>query len=127
MARRILIIEDEHAFAEVLVELLLDEGYSVVHVRDAITALNMLESRRAPRPDLIMCDVMLPLMRGDRLAREVRQRFPRWRLPILLMSASADPRVGLPRVEFMAKPFETSELLRCISDMLMPERTVPAT
>ncbi len=127
MAQRILIIEDEHAFAEVLVELLREEGYSVVHVRDAITALKMLEARQAPRPDLVVCDVMLPALRGDRFAREVRTRFPRRRLPILLMSASADPRVTLPNVEFMPKPFETGELLSCISEMLASARTVPTT
>jgi|SRR5579864_7885891 len=127
MARRILIVEDEHAFAEVLVELLQDEGYSVVHVRDGISALNMLGSEHAPRPDLILCDVMLPGLRGDRLAAEVRRRFPRRKLPILLMSASADPRAALPGVEFMSKPFETCELLDRIHTLLASHQTVPAT
>lgn len=128
MARRILIVEDEHAFAEVLVELLQDEGYSVVHVRDGISALNMLASKRAPRTDLILCDVMLPVLRGDRLAVEVRRRFPRRHLPILLMSASADPRSGLSLsgVEFIGKPFETSELLNRIDEMLASQQTVAA-
>ncbi len=120
MAHRILIVEDERAFAEVLAELLRDEGYSVVHVRDGITALKMLGTERAPRPDLILCDVMLPGLRGDRLAAEVRSRFPRRKVPILLMSASADPHAGLPSVEFMAKPFETGELLDRIQSMLAP-------
>jgi len=87
----------------------------------------MLDPRHGPRPDLVICDVMLPVLRGDRFAREVRQRFPRRNLPILLMSASADPRVPLPKVEFMAKPFETGELLSRISDLLAPARTVPAS
>ena len=120
MARRhILIVEDEPAFAEVLSELLRDEGYSVVHVRDGVHALNMLRGL-GPRTDLVICDVMLPGVRGDRLAAEIRNRFPRRRLPILLMSASADPRVALPAVEFMGKPFETSELLSRIAAMLPP-------
>ena len=126
MVRRILIVEDEPAFAEVLAELLQDEGYSVVHVREGLSALNMLGSHhRAPYPDLIICDVMLPLLRGDRVAAEIRKRFPHRKLPILLMSASADPRVALPNVEFMAKPFETGELLSRIDGMLRP--TVPAS
>ncbi len=117
MARHILIVEDEPAFAEVLSELLVDEGYSVVKVRDGVTALKMLAGP-ARRPDMLICDVMLPGLRGDRLAAEIRKRFPRRRLPVLLMSASADPRVGLPDVEFMAKPFETGELLSRIARML---------
>jgi hypothetical protein len=49
-----------------------------------------------------------PLWPAPRLlAVEVRQRFPKQQLPILLMSASADPRVVLPDVSFMPKPFDT--------------------
>src|SRR5215831_6605271 len=103
---RILIVEDEPAFAEVLSELLIDEGYTVRHVRDGVTALNVIACQQPP-PDLMMCDVMLPVLRGDRVAAEVRRRFARLRLPIVLMSASADPRVQLRDVEFVPKPFET--------------------
>jgi CheY-like chemotaxis protein len=117
MRPRILIVEDEPAFAEVLSELLVEEGYSVLHVRDGITAVNILAADRQ-RPDLIVCDVMLPGLRGDRLAAEVRKRFPRARLPILLMSASADPRLELRDVLFMPKPFDSADLLDCIDSML---------
>lgn len=117
MSRRILIIEDEPAFAEVIQELLAEEGYSVVHVRDAITALKLL-TRNDLRPDAILCDVMLPGLRGDRFALEVRRRFPLRRLPILLLSASSDPDSRLRDVSFMAKPFETSELLSHIKAIL---------
>jgi CheY-like chemotaxis protein len=129
MKMRILVVEDEPAFAEVLTELLVDEGYSVLHVRDGITAINTLVASRR-RPDLILCDVMLPGIRGDRLAAEVRERFPTQRLPILLMSASADPRVALTDVSFMPKPFDSADLLRRVAGMLVPANrggTVPAT
>jgi CheY-like chemotaxis protein len=119
MATRILIVEDEPAFADVLAELLREEGYSVVQVRDGFTALHVLGGERA-RVDLLVCDVMLPGLRGDRLAAEVRKRFPQRRLPILLMSASADPDVALRDVDFMPKPFETDELLQRIDDLLLP-------
>jgi CheY-like chemotaxis protein len=124
MAHRLLIVEDEPAFAEVLSELLSDEGYAVVHVRDGVTALAMLSSQR-PRVDLVLCDVMLPGLRGDRLAREVRERFPQRRLPILLMSASADPHVTLRDVAFIPKPFEASELLAQLRSMLAPAAYTP--
>jgi CheY-like chemotaxis protein len=117
MARHILIVEDEPAFARVLSELLIDEGFSVLDVRDGLTAVNMLTTGRR-RPDLIVSDVMLPGMRGDRVASEVRRRFPNWHVPILLLSASTDPHVKLPDVAFLPKPFETEELLRCIDSML---------
>src|SRR5579859_3740141 len=118
MGQRILIVEDERTFAEVLSEFLVDEGYSVLHVRDGITAINVLSATSPRRPDLIICDVMLPGMRGDRMAGEVRRRLPGVRLPILLMSASADPHVQLPDVSFVSKPFDTNELLSRIQRLL---------
>jgi CheY-like chemotaxis protein len=110
MAPRILLVDDERAFADVVAELLMDEGYSVVRAHDGLSAINMLASRRLSL-DLILCDVMLPGIKGDRVASEVRRRFPRRRLPILLMSASADPQVRLRDVWFLGKPVELRDLL----------------
>ena len=118
MARRILIVEDEPAFAEVLAELLVDEGYSVLCVGDAVSALNLLSAGPRRQLDMVICDVMLPGLRGDRFAAEVRKRYPTRRLPILLMSASAAPVLGLPEVAFMAKPFDSDDLLQRLEDML---------
>ena len=110
MAPRVLIVEDEKTFAEIIGELLADEGYAVVRAHDGVTALNMLASGRLP-PDVLVCDVMLPGLRGDRLAAEVRRRFPRRRLPIVLLSASPDPQVDVPDVWFLPKPIDFKELL----------------
>lgn len=95
----------------------MDEGYSVVHVRDGVTALNMLASSKL-RPDLIVCDVRLPGLRGDRLAAELRARFPSARLPVVLMSASADPHVSVRDVSFISKPFDSAELVKRIEGLL---------
>jgi CheY-like chemotaxis protein len=70
MSRRILIIDDERAFADVLAELLAEEGYTVVRAHDGITALNMLGAERLS-PDLGVSDVMLPGLKGDRVVDEL--------------------------------------------------------
>ena len=118
-APRILIVEDEAALAEVVSELLIDEGYAVLRARDGITALNMLSAGQLSL-DLIVCDVMLPGLRGDRLAREIRRRFPNRRLPILFVSASGDPRVRLRDVWFLPKPVDFRNLLKTIERLLEP-------
>jgi CheY-like chemotaxis protein len=117
----VLIVEDEAAFADVVGELLTDEGYAVVRARDGVTAVNMLTAD-CLSPDLIVCDVMLPGLRGDRLAAEVRRRFPTRRLPILLLSASADPRVRLRDVWFMAKPLDLKDFLMTVKRLVEPRR-----
>jgi CheY-like chemotaxis protein len=120
-APRILIVEDEAALADVVSELLIDEGYVVMRARDGITALNMLSGGQRSF-DLIVCDVMLPGLRGDRLAGEVRRRFPNQHLPILLVSASGDPHLSLGDVWFMAKPVDFKNLLRTVERLLEPRR-----
>jgi CheY-like chemotaxis protein len=119
MSRRILIVDDERAFGDVISELLSEEGYAVVRAHEGITALNMLASKRLA-PDAIICDVMLPGVRGDRFAAEVRRRYPGRRLPIVLLSASTNPDVNLPNVWFMSKPIEIKDLLALIDRVVEP-------
>jgi CheY-like chemotaxis protein len=126
MAPRVMLVDDERTFAAIVGELLADEGYSVVRAHDGVTALNMLASERLS-PDLLVCDVMLPGLRGDRLAAEVRRRFPHRRLPIVLLSASPNPRVHLPDVWFLPKPIDFKELLNTMDRLVRPLRRAPAT
>jgi CheY-like chemotaxis protein len=121
MAPRVLIVDDERTFSEIIGELLVDEGYSVVRAHDGVTALNMLASKRLSL-DLVLCDVMLPGLRGDRLAAEVRRRFPKRRLPIVLVSASPSPKVTVPDVWFLPKPIDFKELLETIERLVQPTR-----
>jgi CheY-like chemotaxis protein len=121
MAPRVLIVDDERTFSEIIGELLVDEGYSVVRAHDGVTALNMLASERLSL-DLVLCDVMLPGLRGDRLAAEVRRRFPKRRLPIVLVSASPSPKVTVPDVWFLPKPIDFKELLETIERLVQPRR-----
>ena len=119
---RVLIVDDEKAFAEIIAELLADEGYAVRQAYDGLDAMSLLTDRRtAEDPDVVLCDVMLPGLRGDRLAGAVRERFPQRRLPIVLLSAGGDPHVALRDVGFMSKPVDFVDLLGLI------ERVIPPT
>jgi CheY-like chemotaxis protein len=119
MRPRVLIVDDERTFADVVAELLVDEGYTVLRAYDGLSALRMLSSEES-QPDVVLCDVMLPALSGDRLAAEVRRLFPDRRLPIVLVSASADPRVDLPDVRFLPKPLDFGELLPLLHELINP-------
>jgi CheY-like chemotaxis protein len=126
MRPHVLIVDDEKAFADILTELMVEEGYAVTQAYDGVTALGMLSSRHIC-PDVLVCDVMLPGLRGDRLAREVRERQPQRRLPILLLSAGADPRVDLRDVWFMPKPIDFGELVETVARLAAPETCTLST
>lgn len=114
--QRILVVDDERAFAEILFEMLREEGYSVERAYDGRQALALVAANGPP--DLVLCDVMLPKLNGAALTSELRRRFPTLPLPVVLMSASADPRLREPNVHFLAKPLDFLELLGLIEMLL---------
>jgi DNA-binding response OmpR family regulator len=125
MRARVLVVDDEKAYADVLAEFLADEGFSVSRAYDGLTALQMLQSTQFS-PDAVICDVMLPGLRGDRLASEVRRLIPHRKLPIILMSASDDPRVNLRDVSFLNKPVDCGVLVDRL-DQVIQRRVSVAT
>ena len=77
MPPRVLIVDDERAFAEILAELISSEGYVAERAHTGREAMSMLSDADRCQPDVLICDVMLPEMRGDQLACAVRERFAR--------------------------------------------------
>ena len=82
----ILVVDDELAIRKGLAALLEESGYSVRTARDGIAALGAV---RAGRPDLVLLDVMMPLMDGFAVCERIRQHDRD--LPIVfLMAKDAD-------------------------------------
>jgi DNA-binding response OmpR family regulator len=121
-SKKILVIEDDALIAEALMDLLGSEGYQVWHASDAARAEELLE---ASRPDLIILDIVLPDTDGLVLCSELRARWP---APVVLLSATqrkSDPIIGLRlgADDFIAKPFDTRELLARLEALLRRSST----
>ena len=113
----ILVIDDELALRVMLEELLTDEGYQVVALGSGREALARLDE---VRPDLLLCDVMLPGLDGREVYRAV-QADPRWQaLPVVLMSAGYQRlgRADAPPAAFVRKPFLVQDLLATLTQVL---------
>lgn len=100
---------------ETVAELLRDEGYAVVCAGNGAEALGLLAD--GERPDLILLDLMMPVMNGwelrNALARDARFS----RIPVVVLSASSatGERVSGMGVDgFVAKPFEMTSLLAAV-------------
>jgi CheY-like chemotaxis protein len=117
---RVLVVDDEIAFGNVMREVLLSFG---MNVRVAIRAEQALEEMRRERPDLLLVDVMMPEVDGLSLIRTV-QKEPDWLgIPILVISArtgQADQHEALfaGADAFLAKPFTADELRRALRPFL---------
>jgi two-component system alkaline phosphatase synthesis response regulator PhoP len=121
--RRILLVEDEPSLVLTLSDRLNSEGYEVETAGDGATALDRALGASF---DLILLDVMLPGgMDGFDVCRELRQRGVQ--VPVLMLTARSqvvDRVVGLKlgADDYVAKPFETIELLARIEALLRRAR-----
>jgi CheY-like chemotaxis protein len=106
---RVLIVDDERSFTELLAELFEQEGYLVERAYDGEQALRIINAGKPP--DVVLSDVMLPRLSGPELLAAARRRYPPSRLPFVMLSAGREPKIATERVHFMPKPVDFERLL----------------
>jgi CheY-like chemotaxis protein len=112
---RILLVEDDSGIRESVADCLASEGYHVDAVENGAVALDRLAS--GPRPDLLMVDLVMPVMTGAELLDRARDRGALEDVPVVLMTAAmATKAMPLPAVHaVLAKPFELDALLDTVA------------
>jgi CheY-like chemotaxis protein len=119
--KTILVVDDEYAIVEALAALLADEGYRVVTAMNGKEALERLE---AELPDLVLLDVMMPVLDGRSVLKAIRASATWSRVPVVMMSAAPKGSFGPPQAlafdAFLHKPFGVAPLLETISRLLRP-------
>ena len=116
----ILVVDDEESVRALIARMLAAEGYATLEAADGPAALDLLEHHEGP-VDLVVLDMVMPVMDGGRLAAEVIRRNPAQR--ILCMSAYAPAELadlGLqsPDAAFLRKPFMAAQLYRHVREAL---------
>ena len=117
MAISVLVVEDDKNIADLLQLYLEKEGYAVTIANDGGQGL---EKFRAIRPDLVLLDVMMPVMDGWTLCRTIRQES---QTPVIMLTAKSetdDKVTGLKSGadDYITKPFEMREVLARIEAVL---------
>jgi CheY-like chemotaxis protein len=87
MAPLVLIVEDDEAIREAMSELLADEGYRVRVAADGAHAARVLDE---VQPDVMLLDLMMPIMSGWELLEHMRRRGTLSSFPVVVVSAVAD-------------------------------------
>ena len=115
MSKRILIVEDDNSIRELLVELLQSEGYVVASAGNGLEGLKYLQSE--PNPDLILIDLMMPVMDGYSFRTE-QMKNPKWsKIPVVVMSAEANAKEKMKNygiTAFLSKPVELDTILKTV-------------
>ncbi len=117
MNKVILIVEDESRLAEILGEYLAREGFRTERAGDGKRALELW---RAARPDLILLDLMLPLLDGLEVARRVRAESD---VPIIMLTARDEEvdklvGLGLGADDYVVKPYSPREVVARVKAVL---------
>lgn len=116
--KRILVIEDEVHIADGIQLNLSLQGYEVVVAPDGIEGL---EKWRSWHPDLIVLDIMLPMIDGFSILKTIRKEDEK--IPVLILSARGDTRDKVKGLQYgvddyLSKPFDLDEFLLRVARLL---------
>jgi len=117
----ILLIEDTGNILENLTEYLEMEGYKVLIAKDGKEGVDL--ARKTP-PDLIICDVLMPVMDGYDVLRELKSSLKTSIIPIIVSSSLGEEEDKLKALElgadvYLTKPFELEALLEAIKTCIL--------
>ncbi|MBI5324045.1 MAG: response regulator [Ignavibacteriae bacterium] len=111
---KILVVDDEPIMAQLIKNYFSLYNYNIIVCHDGLTALQSIMHN--PDFDLIVLDVMMPKMSGLDVARQIRQNYSLFELPILILTARnqiADLVEGFEAGanDYLLKPFDGNELI----------------
>ena len=117
MARKVLIVEDDNNIAELLHLYLEKEGFETCVARDGGKGV---EQFRAFVPDLVLLDIMLPVMDGWSVLKKIREED---NTPVIMLTAKGEVEDRVSGLEsgaddYIVKPFEMKEVLARIRAVL---------
>ena len=117
MARKILVVEDDHNISNLIQMYLEKEGFEIQAVFDGGAAV---ETFRSWQPDMVLLDIMLPVMDGWAVCGKIRETS---RTPIIMITAKSEVFDRIQGLEmgaddYIVKPFEMKEVLARIRAVL---------
>ena len=117
MARNILVVEDDHNISDLIRMYLEKEGFEV---RIAYDGGKAVEEYAAKAPDMVLLDIMLPVMDGWAVCAHIREK---GKTPIIMLTAKGDVTDRITGLEmgaddYLVKPFEMKELMARINAVL---------
>lgn len=128
MSQSVLVVDDEPTARSMLRLILVRAGFEVLEAKDGYEAL---EQVKRDIPDLMLLDIMMPGMDGFTVCETLREQERTADLPIIMLSARADPesintglRVGATK--YLTKPVTPDELTRHVREVLSIEGEIPS-
>jgi CheY-like chemotaxis protein len=115
MSAFVLVVEDDRAIRATLCDLLADEGHRAVGAANGKEALDIL--RRGERPDVILLDVMMPVMDGPTFRAEQLRDPSLSSIPVAVITAGGQDAAASVKVEpeaVLLKPLRIEDVLKVV-------------
>ena len=114
--KKILVVDDDPDFLEIISDMLSSNGFEVRQATNGVEGLAKFEDETF---DMIITDIMMPLMSGFDLVKKIREDYPQ-ALPIIMASGavfSSIPFSDDAKIKFLNKPFFTKDLIEAINSL----------
>lgn len=117
MKKRVLVVDDTPVVRELLRLILEDGGYEVHEARHGGEAITQM---RDPMPDLVMTDLMMPVMTGQQLVKRLRSNRRTAPVPILVLSSNPNAaKIATQADAVVGKPFNRASLLATVNALVL--------
>lgn len=112
MPKKILLADDEEDIKTVLKLFLENKGYEVITAFDGLDALDQVKREK---PDLVLLDIMMPLVDGFEVCKKIKTDPETAEIPVIMLSAASHAEmvqkgIDLGAVDYLVKPFEPEQL-----------------
>ncbi|PVD52251.1 hypothetical protein DC498_11040 [Terrimonas sp.] len=116
----VLLVEDNTELAAFVMDILRDERYHVIHV---LNGAEGLEYTLSAMPDLIISDVMMPIMDGFEFTSRIKEDIRTAHIPVILLTAKTAHEhliegLSIGADDYLTKPFHPAELILRIQNLL---------
>ena len=120
MTKKIVLAEDEPQIARLIEFKLNKEGYSVIWKENGEEALKAIKE---DKPDLILLDIMMPVMGGYEVLRRLKEDEKLKSVPVIMLTARAQEKdvvkgIDMGAEDYITKPFHPAELLARVKRIL---------
>ncbi len=121
--KKILVVDDENFNRDIIKKVLIKEGFSILEATNGKESLKMLESNDI---DLILMDIMMPIMDGFKAIETIKKQSLYKKLPIIAITALSDTQtyqkaLKLGAKTLITKPFKLPLLIDSVKSALKDE------
>lgn len=121
MGRHVLVIDDDPVLLAVASDYLREAGFAVSTANCGIYSNTIIYGKNPP--DMILLDVIMPLMSGVKKAKLLKQREKSAHIPIILMSSKEEQELKMLAEEalandYLCKPFTAEQLIEKVKNLL---------